>query len=191
NYGTHPSNTGVWKSSNPNIMVDALGNISSASESETGTVSITFGGITAQANVTVIVAKTSAVIGTQTAYTTLIPKEKYPTMTFRSGAVVDAIYSSGKLIAGGSGGVNTSDLLDLNKVKWITGYSAIVPGIDSVNKLLQQLSWNDGANHTVGSSTGTQYTATITDEIYGIIVYATGATGSANAYVSGIQIIYN
>jgi len=181
--------TGTWKSSNPKILVDASGNISSTSENETGTISITSDGVSATANVSVIVAKTSAIIGTQTGYTTLISKEKYPTLTFNSGDVIDGIYSGGKLIAGGSGGSASSQVLDLNTVKSITGYSAIVSSVDFVNRLLQQLSWNDGTAHQVGSSTGTQYTATITDEVYGIIVYTSATTGTG--YVSGMQIIYN
>ena len=181
--------TGTWKSSNPKIVVDASGNITAPIDAQTGTISITSDGVTAEANVTVVVAKTSAIIGTETIYKSILSKEKYPTLTFRSGAVIDGVYSSGKLVSGGSGGAVSPELLDLNTVQSITGYSAVVAATGSPNPLLQQLSWSDGANHKVGSSTGTAYTATITDQIYGVIVYTTGTTSSD--YVSAIQLIYN
>ncbi|MHA7848230.1 Ig-like domain-containing protein [Serratia sp. D1N4] len=183
--------TGSWKSSNAKISVDGSGYVTSADESESGKLSVTFEGMTAETDVSVIVAKTSAIIGTKTAYTTLIPKEKYPSLTLKSASVVDGFYSSGVLIAGGPGGQASTEVLNLDKVTSITGYSAIVPITGLPNPLLEMLTWKDGADHKVGSSTGTAYTATVSDTIYGIIVYSTGTNGQSGAFISGMQIVYN
>ncbi|WP_447879623.1 Ig-like domain-containing protein, partial [Serratia fonticola] len=183
--------TGLWKSSNAKISVDGSGYVTSADENESGKLSVTFEGMTAETDVSVIVAKTSAIIGTKTAYTTLISKEKYPSLTFRSGAVVDGFYSNGSLIAGGPGGQASSEVLDLDKVTSITGYSARVAITGLSDQLLEMLTWKDGADHKVGSSTGTAYTATVSDTIYGVIVYSTGTNGGSGVFVSGLQIIYN
>ncbi|WP_158006203.1 Ig-like domain-containing protein [Serratia sp. 14-2641] len=183
--------TGSWKSSNAKISVDGSGYVTSADENESGKLSVTFEGMTAETDVSVIVAKTSAIIGTKTAYTTLISKEKYPSLTFRSAAVVDGFYSNGSLIAGGPGGQASSEVLELDKVTSITGYSARVAITGLPDQLLEMLTWKDGADHKVGSSTGTAYTATVSDTIYGVIVYSTGTNGGSGVFVSGLQIIYN
>ncbi|WP_261281429.1 Ig-like domain-containing protein [Serratia fonticola] len=183
--------TGSWKSSNAKISVDSVGYVTSVDETETGKLSITFEGVTAETDVNVIVAKTSAVIGTKTAYASLLPKEKYPTLTLKSASVIDGFYSNGKLIAGGPGGQASAEVLDLDKVTSITGYSARVAITGLPDQLLEMLTWKDGADHKVGSSTGTAYTATVSDTIYGVIVYAIGTNGQSGVFVSGLQIIYN
>ncbi|MFC0228528.1 Ig-like domain-containing protein, partial [Serratia aquatilis] len=185
------TNTGVWSSNNAKIKVDASGYVTSEDENESGKLSVTFEGKTAETDVSVIVAKTSAIIGTKTAYTTLLPKEKYPSLTLKSAAVVDGFYSGGVLVAGGLGGQASSEVLDLDKVTSITGYSAVVAIIGLPTPLLEMLTWTDGTNHKVGSSTGTAYTATVSDTIYGIIVYSNGNKGQPGVFVSGIQIVYN
>ncbi len=183
--------TGSWKSSNAKISVDSVGYVTSVDETETGKLSITFEGVTAETDVNVIVAKTSAVIGTKTAYASLLPKEKYPTLTLKSASVIDGFYSNGKLIAGGPGGQASAEVLDLDKVTSITGYSARVAITGLPDQLLEMLTWKDGADHKVGSSTGTAYTATVSDTIYGVIVYSIGTNGQSGVFVSGLQIIYN
>ncbi|WON78761.1 Ig-like domain-containing protein [Serratia sp. UGAL515B_01] len=186
--------TGAWSSDNAKINVNSAGKLSSTTEGATGNITITSGGLTATAKVTVIVARTSAIIGTTSSFTTAVNADDTPSIYFQEGWAIDGIYSSSNvLLAGGTGGSNKGSTMDLNSISSLSGTSGFLSGMPNTI-LLGKLSWKEGTTQksigsgvTVTSNSSTS-SITVTDKVHGLIVYTSAAKGSG--YVTGLQIIY-
>ncbi|MFV0486489.1 MAG: hypothetical protein ACK5NL_04830, partial [Vibrio fluvialis] len=176
-----------------------------------GNVKASYSGVTsAQSVATMVAAKSSDSIGSESAYKYEIAVIYNPVLSFRGSAVVDGVYdyNTGELLACGPGGGKTekdindySDIMNVKNVTYLQGIQGTQwkpkdEPTDESNPLLQKLYWTEenegssedkelGRNEDLITKTTT---FTVKDEILGVIVYCSAP--NFQGYVSSMKFVY-
>ncbi|PJG60795.1 beta strand repeat-containing protein [Aeromonas cavernicola] len=193
------TNDGIWFGTSDVSVVNGLVTADNFVENNIGSVWVEYGGIKSpDVTYTMVKALTSVVIGRETAYSNVISASTYSRIRFQGSAVVDGIYDAigGSLLAGGTGGGQSAgdlalyaDQMSIANVIFIEGIAGTAWTGSGGVPMLQMLKWREDIDKTVGKfSTGTSTSFSISDSIYGIIVYS--SAGNLPRYVSGIRFIY-
>ncbi|SUB90815.1 Ig-like domain-containing protein [Photobacterium damselae] len=183
------TNKANWHSDNPNIQV-VNGQVESSLVGERALIKATLNNINLnEAKATVVEANLSQLIGENSTYKTIISSSAISEVFFKTGGVLDGIYTTdGQRLAGGPGGPDSSDILIFSNVSHIKGFSDLNEGV----QVIYGLKWEeDGIYKSAGKTfSGEETSFSVKEEILGMIVYSTGDTGMAGSYIKGIQFIY-